>query len=64
MELRDTGIDLVTGEMPTEQRVVLLDELRKLEQERAATIAEIPFLEAELDDQRERLATASAGRPY
>jgi hypothetical protein len=64
VELRDTGIDLVTGEMPTEQRVVLLDELRKLEQERAATIAEIPFLEAELDDQRERLATASAGRPY
>ena len=41
-----------------------LDELRKLEEERAATIAEIPFLEAELDDQRERLAAASAGRPY
>ncbi len=64
VELRDTGIDLVTGDMPTEQRVVLLDELRKLEEERSATIAEIPFLEAELDDQRERLAAASAGRPY
>lgn len=64
VELRDTGIDLVTGEMPTEQRVVLLDELRKLEEERAATKAEIPFLEAELEDQRQRLATASAGRPY
>ena len=54
----------MTGDMPTEQRVVLLDELRKLEEERSATIAEIPFLEAELDDQRERLAAASAGRPY
>jgi len=64
VELRDTGIDLVTGEMSTEQRVVLLDELRKLEEERAATKAEIPSLEAELEDHRQRLATVSAARPY
>lgn len=64
VEMRDTGIDLVAAEMTTEERVVLLDQLRKLEQERSATRDEIPFLEAELEQHRQRLATVSAGRPY
>lgn len=64
VEMRDTGIDLVAGDMTTEERVVLLDQLRKLEQERAAARAEIPQLEAELEQHRQRLAIVSAGRPY
>jgi len=64
VDMRDTGIELVTEGVPTEQRVVLLDELRKLEQERAATKAQIPSLEAELERQTNRLATISAGHEY
>jgi len=64
VEMRDTGIDLVAADMTTEERVVLLDELRKLEAERSATRAEIPHLEAELEQHRQRLAVVSAGRPY
>ncbi len=64
LEMRDAGIGLVTADMTTEQRVVLLDDLRKLEEERAATEAEIPFLEAELEQHQQRLAATSAGRPY
>jgi hypothetical protein len=54
--MRDTGIELVTEGVTTERRVVLLDELRKLEKERAATKAQIPLLEAELEQQSNRLA--------
>jgi Protein of unknown function (DUF2799) len=64
VQQRDTGIGLVAGDMSTEQRVVLLDELRKLEEERAATRAEIPNLEAELENQRQRLSAVSAARRY
>jgi hypothetical protein len=64
VQQRDTGIGLVAERMSTEQRVVLLDELRKLEEERTATRAEIPYLEAELENQRQRLSAASAARHY
>jgi hypothetical protein len=64
VQMRDTGLGLVAAGLSTEQRVVLLDELRKLEAERAATRAEIPYLEAELGDQRQHLAQVSAKAPY
>jgi hypothetical protein len=64
VEMRDTGIELVTAGATTEQRVILLDELRKLEQERATTKAQIPSLEAELESQQNRLATISTGYEY
>ena len=63
-EMRDTGIELVTEGISTEQRVVLLDELRKLEQERSATKAAIPSLEADLVRQEEALARISARQEY
>jgi hypothetical protein len=62
--MRDAGIDLVTGEMTTEQRVVVLDELRKLQQEHADTKAEIPYLELELSDRRQELAAVIGQRQY
>lgn len=64
VEMRDTGIELVQDGLTTEQRVVLLDELRKLEEERQATKAQIPSLEAELAYRREQLATIAGQSDY
>ena len=64
VDMRDTGIELVTTGVTTERRIILLDELRKLEQERSATKAQIPALEAELERQTSRLATISTGHEY
>lgn len=64
VDMRDTGIELVTTGVTTERRVILLDELRKLEQQRAATKKQIPLLEAELERQTNRLATISGEQEY
>jgi biopolymer transport protein ExbB/TolQ len=64
LDMRDTGIELVTTGVTTERRVILLDELRKLEQARAATKAQIPLLEAEMERQTNRLATISSAHDY
>lgn len=56
VEMRDTGFALVKEGISTEQRIILLDELRKLERERSETRAEIPSLEAERDRQAQQLA--------
>jgi len=64
VDMRDTGIELVTAGVTTERRVILLDELRKLEQERSATKVQIPLLEAELGRQTNRLATISSAQEY
>ena len=64
VDMRDTGIELITTGVTTERRVILLDELRKLEQERSATKAQIPSLEAELEKQKNRLATVSNAQEY
>lgn len=56
VEMRDTGLELVQAGLTTEQRIILLDELRKLEQERSETRALIPSLEAERDRQSQQLA--------
>lgn len=62
--MRDTGIELVTNGTSLEQRVILLDEIRRLEEERSTTRARIPSLEAELERQRQRLATISDEHEY
>ena len=64
VDMRDTGLELVTAGVTTERRVILLDELRKLEQDRAATKAQIPVLEAELERQANRLTSISSGHEY
>lgn len=60
----DTGITLVSPGVTTEQRVVMLDELRRMEQERSAIREDIPALEQELARQQEQLAIVSADRRY
>jgi hypothetical protein len=62
--MRDTGLELVAAGVTTERRVILLDELRKLEQDRANTKAQIPVLEAELERQENRLIAISSGHEY
>ncbi len=62
--MRDTGLELVAPGVATERRVVLLDELRKLGDERAAIRAEIPVLEAELEGRKQHLAIISAQQDY
>jgi hypothetical protein len=62
--MRDTGLELVAPGVATERRVVLLDELRKLGEERASIRAEIPALEAELESHKQRLAIVSAQQEY
>lgn len=64
VEMRDAGIELLAKGIPTERRVILLDELRKLGDERADIKSNIPQLEAELESRKQRMATlshASAG---
>jgi hypothetical protein len=58
--MRDAGIELVSRGVPTERRVVLLDELRKLGDERSTIKAQIPVLEAELESQKQRMTTLSS----
>jgi hypothetical protein len=62
VEMRDTGLALVQDGLSTEQRIILLDELRKLEQERSQTRAEIPSMEAERDRQSEQLANLKSAQ--
>jgi hypothetical protein len=64
LEMRDTGIELVADGATTGQRVILLDEIRKLGEERAATRARIPSLEAELESQKQRLTIISSEHDY
>lgn len=63
-EMRDTGIELVSSDIPTERRVVLVDNLRKLGVEHAETKAEIPALESELERKRQELETLASSQPY
>ncbi len=62
--LRDHGLELVAADTPTERRVILLDEIRRLEEQRANTKATIPSLESKLRHQRQRLARLSAQSEY
>jgi len=64
VEMRDTGIELVTHGETAAQRVILLDEIRKLEEERRATKAQIPSLETELERQKQRLEIISSRHDY
>lgn len=60
----DTGVTLVSPDVSTERRVMLLDDLRRMEQERASIREEIPALEQQLARQQEQLAVVSAASKY
>lgn len=64
VEMRDTGIELIAHGDTAEQRVVLLDEIRKLKEEWSATRARIPSLETELEREKQRLAVLSSQHEY
>ena len=60
VKMRDAGIELVAKDVPTERRVVLLDELRKLGDERSGIKVKIPLLEKELESRKQRKAAMSS----
>lgn len=63
--IRDTGLDLVAEGLSTEQRVLLLDDLRKLEAEHSnIRNYAIPELEQQLVGQQARLARMQATHQY
>jgi hypothetical protein len=64
VEMRDAGLELVAPGVPTERRVVLLDSLRKLGDERSEIKAQIPDIEAELADKRHQLDSFTSARAY
>jgi len=64
VEMRDAGLELVAKGIPTERRVVLLDELRKLGDERSDIKAQLPQLEAELEGRKQRMAAMSSASAF
>ena len=64
VEIRDAGIALVAKGTSTERRVVLLDEIRKLTVERSDTRDQIPLLEAELESQKQQMATMKSASAF
>jgi len=64
IEIRDSGLELVAKGVPTERRIILLDELRKLEAERSDIKAQIPLLEAEIENRKQRTAAMSSASVY
>lgn len=63
-QIRDNGLELVAADTSIERRVVLVDEIRRLEKEHSNTKAAIPPLESKLEEQRQRLAILSAESQY
>lgn len=55
IEIRDTGLELIAHGITVERRIILLDELRKLSDERVVIKSEIPYLEDELEDSKQQL---------
>lgn len=64
VEMRDAGLELVASGIPTERRVVLVDTLRKLGEERIDAKTEIPVIEARLEQKRQQLDTLSSAHAY
>ena len=63
-EARDAGLELVASGISTERRVVLLDNIRKLAEERAETKTQIPTIQTELERKRRQLSTLSSAHAY
>lgn len=63
-ETRDTGLELIANGISTERRVILLDNIRKLAEERAETKTQIPVIQAELENKRQQLDMLSSARIY
>ena len=64
VEMRDVGLELVAKGVPTERRVILLDTLRKLGDERSETRERIGHLEAELAYKQEQLDDLYSASAY
>ena len=64
MKIRDTGVQLISDSSSIEQRVILLDELRILTEERANIEEEIPLLEKELAAKTKNLSQVRAKAVY
>lgn len=63
-ETRDAGLELIAKDVSTERRVILLDNIRKLAEERAETKTQIPTIQSELKSKRQQLETLSSARIY
>ncbi len=63
-ETRDAGLELIANDVPTERRIVLLDNIRKLAEERAKTKTQLPTIQTELNNKRQQLDTLSSARVY
>ena len=61
---RDASLELVANGVPTERRIILIDNIRKLAEERAETKTRIPVIQAELENKRQQLETLSSARIY
>ena len=59
IEIRDASVELVAKKVPTNRRIVLLDEVRKLGVERTEIKNEIPRLEAQVKKRKRRMAAMS-----
>jgi hypothetical protein len=55
---------LVSNGISTERRIVLLDNIRKLAEERAETKTQIPVIQAELNNKRSELEHLSSAHAY
>lgn len=64
VEMRDAGLELVANGVPTERRVLLLDSLRKLGDERNQTQTRIAEIESELAHKQYQLDQLSSARAY
>lgn len=60
----DTSVGLVRPGLTTEQRVLMVDDLRRMQQEHATIKQELPALHEELARSRAELAIVSADRRY
>jgi hypothetical protein len=64
LAMRDAGIEMVAEDTTTERRVVLLDEIRKLTDERSDIKAQIPLLEAERRKQQRKISKISSASAF
>lgn len=62
--VRNAGIEMVARDTVTERRIILLDEIRKLTDERSEIKAQIPLLEAQLKRQKKHLARMSSASTF
>jgi hypothetical protein len=62
--VRDAGIEMIAKDTASERRIILLDEIRKLTDERSELKTQIPLLEAKLKKQKKHLVRMSSSSIY